>query len=327
MQAKVQTTRRFIDPFPYLSLLITGGVFFALILGSAWGKTLVSRQLLVKPDTTEQLQPIELKQEPIGALRIDVRAILPSNQWATYEIQLKDQQGKVIASGIKQAWVESGTWSEEGESGTWAEDDLEGGLDVRTTQSEPVTIALAVLEYSDTAGKEIELPVPFQITVQNGVVDTRYLWPGWFGTLILSLLSLFVVPHTGRVVIKKFMNDSDVGDRATLGGSDRLLRVIVKVKADELAPRVLDVRLVVNDGNGEQIYAHTYPVRLSYSKGDGRTTGANGTLQTFLVLEPKTSYGFHVEVTPDASVDRTTLVVRERARTLRPVQVTYLKST
>ncbi|MBF2028343.1 MAG: hypothetical protein IGS48_16515 [Oscillatoriales cyanobacterium C42_A2020_001] len=326
-QPQPQTTGRYIDLFPYIPWLLTGGMVFALIFGALWERTMVSTNLLVNPDTAAELKPIQLKKEPIGALRIDVNASISYNQWVTYEIQVKDQQGKVLASGIKQAWAESGTWVEEGESGTWAENDLMGGLDVRANQSEPVIIAIDVLEYSDTAGKEIDKPVSFQVIVKNGVVDDRYLWTGLFGTLLLSVLALFTVSSTGKVVINKSNPDSDVVARAICGNKDRLIRVVVKVQSDEYSPSSLHIRLTVNDANGEQLYSQTHLVNVKRSKSDGKVTSGSSALTTFFVLEPRGSYGFHAEVTPDASVDRTRIIVRENARTLFPVKVVTLKSS
>lgn len=324
---KTQTTAKFLDPFTYLTLLSTVAVFVCLVVSPIFMRSLVSKNIQVDPDVPKQLLPIQLKKEAIGALRIDVNASIPENHWVTYEIQLKDQQGQVIASGIKQAWNESGTWAEEGESGTWTEDDLVGGLDVRPTQAELVTITLSILEHTDLSGKEIDQPVPFEIRVVNGVVDTRYLWTGIIGTAFLSLLALLVLPFSGKVVIDKFICDSDLSGRGILGGTNNLVRVTVNIKSDEHSPRSLNVLLVINDGNGEQLYSTTHPANLSLNKSEGgKVTSANGKLNAFFVLEPRSSYGFHVEVTPDATVDRTTLIVREHCKTLFPVSVTSLKS-
>lgn len=324
---QTQKTGRFIDIFPYIPWIVAGVMFLALIVGAFVERTLISTNVFVEPDAATELQPIEIKKEPIGALRIDVTAGLPTNQWLTYEIQVKDKQGKILASGIKQAWAESGTWAEEGESGTWAEEDVLGGLDIRTNQPETVTIALDVLEYSDTTGKDLDQAVPFQITVKNGVVDDRFLWAGLAGTLFLAILTLFAVSGIGKVVINRSNRDSDVVARATTGGANRLLRVIVKIKSDETSPSGLNVRLTINDPNGEQLYSHVHSVTVNRTKNDGKVTSGHSALTTFFVLEPRTSYGFHVEVTPDASIDRTRIIVRENARTLFPVDVTTLKST
>ncbi len=321
-------TARFLDSFTYLTLLSTVGIFACLVVSPIFMRSLVSKTIQVDPDVPEQLAPIQLKKEAIGALRIDVSASIPENHWVTYEIQLTDQQGQVIASGIKQAWKESGSWYEEGESGTWEEDDLVGGLDVRPTQSELVTIGINVLEYTDISGKEIDQPVTFALSVVNGAVDTRYLWTGLIGTGFLAFLALLVTPFSGKVIIDKSIGDSDVSGRGILGGAKNLVRVAVNIKSDEHSPRSLTVLLVINDGNGEQLYSNRHPVNLSFKKSEGgKITAAKGSLKTFFVLEPRGSYGFHVEVTPDDPVDRTTLIVREHCKTLFPVSVTSLKST
>jgi hypothetical protein len=326
--SKTQFTVRFLDPFTYLTLLSTGAIFACLVISPIFMRSLVSKTIQVDPDVPEQLPPIQLKKEAIGALRIDVSAAIPNNHWVTYEIQLKDQQGQVIASGIKQAWRESGTWAEEGESGSWEEEDLLGGLDVRTTQAEPVTIALNILEYSDISGKEIDQPVPFAISVVNGAVDTRYLWTGIIGSAFLAFLAIWVTPFSGKIIIDKLICDSDISGRGILGGTNNLVRVSVDIKSDEDSPRSLYVQMVINDGNGERLYSHRHLVHLSFSKSkEGKVTSAKGRLRTFFILEPRDSYGFHVEVTPDATVDRTTLIVREHCRTLFPVETTSIKST
>jgi hypothetical protein len=329
MHAKpqTQTTGRFVDWFVYLPWMATGALVLALIIGAFMERTLISTNVTVDPDEPTELQPIQIKKSPIGALRIDVVAGLPTNQWVTYEIQVKDKDDKILASGIKQAWAEAGTWAEEGESGTWAEDDLMGGLDVRSLQDEPVTIALDVLEYSDTAGKELNTAVPFQVTVKNGVIDDRYLWTGLLGTAVVGFLTLFSVSSTGKMVMNKSNRDSDVTGRNTLGGSNRLLRVVINVKSDEHSPKGLNIRLTMNDENGEQVYSQVHPVDVSLSKNDGHVTGGNSNLTKFFILEPRASYGFHVEVTPDFSVDRTRITIRENARTLFPVEVTTIKAT
>lgn len=324
---KTQRTGHFIDIFLYIPWVVTGVMFLALILSGVVERTLVSTSLFVDPKVPAQLNPIQLKKEPIGALRIDVNAGLPSNQWVTYEIQVKDQQGKVIASGLKQAWAESGSWAEEGESGSWAEDDLMAGLDIRASQSEPITIAINVLDYTDTAGNELNQPIRFGITVKNGVVDDRFLWAGLFGTAFIAVLTLFSVASTGKVVINKSNRDSDVVARTVTGGAEQLVRVLVKVQSDEHSPSTFNIRLTVHDANGEQSYSKVHSVNVNHSKDDGVVKSGRSSLTTFFVLEPRTSYGFHVEVTPDVSVDRTRIIVRENARTLFPVDVITLKST
>lgn len=327
MSVNVRTykTTQFLDLFPYLAAVIGLGMVAAFLAAFFQGKLLISRTVLVEPEEVLELPAFTLRPAAIGALRLDVTAVIPANRWLTYEIQLRDAQGKIIASGIKQAWSETGTWREEGESGTWAEDDLQSGLDVRADRAEPMKLAIDILDYTDTSGKDLDQSVSFRVKVWNGVVDTRYLWAGLLGTLVLVVLAFKVVPSSGRTVIHRTINDSDIGDRAEMGGDNRLLRVIVTIKADETCPRFLDLDLFVKDGNGDQIYHTNYVVGVSYSKTkEGRVTGATGRLQAFFLLQSQGSYGFYVEVTPDQSVDSTTLTVRQGTHTLAEVEVIHL---
>lgn len=323
---KTQKTSRFLDPWPYVAIASTCLILLAMFFGGAMGKTLLSKAALVQEDEIFKLEPIQLKSEPIGALRIDVTANIPANRWVTYEIQIRDAQDKILASGIKQAWFESGTWSEEGESGTWSEDDLKGGLDVRALQNEPVTIALQVLEYSDTSGREIKEPVTLLTTVQTGVIDFRYLWTGFFGTLAVSLLALIGTTWSGTKAVKQSRNDSDVSGRAIVGGNNRLVHVAIHIKADRNSPAFLIAELIVRDRSGDEISRSQHSVRMTYNKNDkGVIEGANGSVGFYLIFKVRSSYGFHVEVNPDSSVDRTTLVIRDGVRTLTPVNVTELQ--
>lgn len=315
-----QRTTRFIDLFPYIALGSTVLVCLALIVSPFFSKTLVTNQVEVEPEETEAIKTLQLQPQPVGALLIDVKALLPLNQWVTFEIQIRDGE-QIIASAVKQAWRESGTWYEDGESGTWQEQDLLGELAVRSQNSETFTIAISVLEYGETSGQELATAVPFEVTVQSGVVDRRYLWAGLVGTASLTVIGFLAAPLAGKKAIDKTINDSDPQDRATVGGLNRLVRVIVKVIADETSPRQLDVRLSLNDAYGEQIYAQSFPLTLDYKKEDGKVESATGNLQAFFILEPHTSYGFQVEVTPDAPVDLTSLTVRDGNRTRKGVEV------
>ena len=321
---QTQRTSRFIDPWSYVALGATGLIFLALVAATFFQKTLLSKTITVSEEEPVLLQPLQLKRQLIGALRIDVAATIATNQWVTYEIQVLDPQGQVIASVIKQAWSESGTWYEDGESGTWYEDDLVGGIDIRAKKQEQVTIALAVLEYGDSSGRELDSSVPFQVTVQNGVVDKRYLWAGLVGATSLAVLACIATPISGKKAIAKSICDSDPSDRATVGGANQLVRVKVNVESDTNSPRQLEFRLFINDAYGEQIYARSFPIKLSFKKNEGKVTGATGQLQTFFILEPRSSYGFHVEVVPDAPVDRTTLTIRDGSRTLQSVDVAHI---
>ncbi|GAB1540573.1 hypothetical protein NUACC21_32420 [Scytonema sp. NUACC21] len=314
-----QRTGRFLNPWAYAALGASVLVFFSLMAAPGFKKTLIHKDVAVKEEEPFKVKSLQLSPQVFGALRIDVSAIIPDNRWVTYEIQLLDKQGKVLASGLKEAWKESGSWSEEGETGTWSEDDLVAGLDVRAKKNEEVTIALAVLGYGETNGKELGEAVPFTMTVENGVIDTRPLWSGVIFSTFFSVMALFATRRIGKKAISKKVSDSDPNGRETIGGPNRLVRLNLDIESDETSPDELEVFLSINDAYGEQVYAGSFPVQLVFTKENGRIKKVRGNLEKFFILEQRASYGFHVEVLPDAPVDRTSLIVRDGARTLLPV--------
>ncbi|MDY6900583.1 MAG: hypothetical protein SWZ49_21275 [Cyanobacteriota bacterium] len=342
----VKKTNRFIDPALYIAFGATGFVFLALIASAFFGKVLFSKNVRVAEEEVVKIEALKLEPQLVGALRIDTKASIPNNHGVVYEIQLLDKQGKMIASATKDAWRESGIWYEDGESGTWNEDDLDAGLDVRAKKGEEVTVAISVLEYEnlsggkarslttfsvdDVIGNQANKPKPkvnyvnFDVKITNGVVDGRHLWPGLFGTLALAVMTYIAAPRSGKKVISKTINDSDPSERATLGGADKLVRVKINVTSDETSPRTMQAKLVINDSYGEQLYSETIPLSLKFHREDGKLEKVTGFAQKFFVLETQDSYGFHVEVTPDAPVDRTTLTVIDGNHTRTPVEVVHV---
>lgn len=332
MSASINTkkTSRFIDPALYISFGATGLIFLALIASAFFARVLFSKTVSVSEEETVKIEALKIEPHLIGALRIDATAFMPSNQWAIYEIQLLDKQGKLIASATKEAWQESGYDSD----GSWSESDLDAGLDVRAKKNEEMTLALTILEQGNasqfttgsfgTSQPKPAQPVKINVRVANGVVDTRHLWPGLIGTLALSVMTFIAVPHNGKKAISKTINDSDPSDRATVGGSDKLVRVRINVKSDEYTPPQMRARLVINDSYGEQLYSENIPLSLTFHREDGKLEKVTGYAQQFFIFETEDSYGFHVEVTPDASVDRTTLTVLEGNRTRGAVEVVHI---
>lgn len=323
---QTKSTSRFLEPTPYLCLLTTLIVIIAAWLSIMFSQPILSSNVQVEEDEPVELKTVELKSDGLGALRINVEASIPTNRWLTYELQLVDEQGNLVASALKEAWKESGTWYEDGESGTWQEEDLIGGLDVRPTQkdAQKLTISLAVLDYTDTSGREIDQPVNFRVNINNGVIDSRYLWLGFFATSILTGLSFLAVGNSGKTAFRKWIGDSDVGERGIVGGSDNLIQVTVDVKADETCPSELDVNLWVYDGYGEEIYTCILPMTVSYITDDGEIDSAKGKVQKYFILEKRGSYRFYVEVTPDRPVDRTEIIVKEKVSTNLPIEVVII---
>ncbi len=333
-------TSRFIDKWTYVALGATGFVLLAFIASGFFKKTLISKNISVGLGQSSPPEKITLEPQLLGALRVDVKASIPTNTSLTYQIQLLDQQGKIVASAIKNAWSESGTWYEDGESGTWAESDLLAGLDVRAKKAEELNLVVSVLEYERASGSRLVPRIQlnnqkvgsappksnFNILVENGVVDTRPLFPALFGTIPLAIMAMFAVPRIGKKVISKKINDSDPSDRATLGGADKLVRVKVDIASDETSPSLLQVKLVINNSYGEQVYMTSKTINLNIKRENGKVEKGNGSLTLFFIFEKRDSYGFNVEVLPDKSIDRTTLTVREGARTLSSQEVIYIKS-
>ncbi len=339
MSASINTkkTSRFIDLALYIAFGATGLILLALMASAFFEKVLFSKTVSVSEEQVVKIEALKIEPQLIGALRIDATATMPSNRWAIYEIQLLDQQGKLIASARKEAWRESGYDG----GGSWNEKDLDAGLDVRAKKNEEVTLALSVLQQGDTSRltdfysntlfgtpeSKTSQPIRINVKVANGVVDTRHLWPGLIGTLALSIMTFMAVPGTGKKAIFKTINDSDPSGRATVGGADKLVRVKINVKSDENSPSQMRARLVINDSHGEQLYSENIPLDLTFHREDGKLQKVTGFAQQFFVFETQDSYGFHVEVTPDAPVDSTTLTVLDGNRTRTAVDVVHIGST
>jgi hypothetical protein len=324
--SKTTTTKEFLSIWPYVAGAALVLVILAGIISPFFQQQLASETLRVAEGEPVNFQPFELKPTAIGALRIDAKATIPTNRWVTYELQVRDANDQVIASAIKNAWAESGTWREGGESGTWSESDLKAGLDIQARQSEQIKVAVEVLDYTNTSGTPINESVPIKVTVKNGAIDGRYLWTGFFGVGAMTAITFIAVPNAGKTVINKRMNDSDVGDRAVMGGPGKLLRVNINVKADETCPSTLRAYIYLKDAYGEQLYAGKgATINMSLSKDDdGSIDSGSGSLTQFFTINKRGSYGFYVEIMPDQSVDATRLVVKEDASTTGEVTVTQI---
>lgn len=324
-RSQVQTGR-FISKSAYLSLGIAGLVGVALFMAQFWQRLLIQKTVLVTTETALTLPAIALKPSPIGALRVDVTANLPSGSAATYELQIRDQAGQVLASLVRDAWAESGSWAEGGESGTWSESELDAALDLRAQKSETITLAIAVLEHTNEQGTELKTAVPFDVQVYSGAVDQRYLWAGAIGTLFTTLLSFWAVPTSGRRVLSKTLRDSTVTDRTTIEKNDRLVRVVIHSKATRCAPSSFTLHLTINDAEGTSIFTERISLATNYIRSDGEVKLARVKYRGFFLLPAPGSYGFHAEILPHSTINKTTLTVYEDAHTLMPVSVHTLSN-
>ncbi|MEO0854534.1 MAG: hypothetical protein AAFY15_13680, partial [Cyanobacteria bacterium J06648_11] len=243
------------------------------------------------------------------------------------EVQIRDRQGNPLAAAIKQAWQESGTWSEGGESGSWSESDTRGQLDVqRAALNQPLQIAIASLEQGTTSGQASTTAVSYDVTVRDGAIDTRFLWSGLVVGLLLSGFAWMTVRTSGQMKISKIVNDSDVSGRGRFGGAGQLVKIAVKVESDETSPSRLRAELAIKNGEGQLVHETAVPIALKLIKDDdGSIDRAVGQCHLNVVLVPEDSYGVSVEVVPDAPVDRTTLQVLQGVRTLGSVEVVEVK--
>lgn len=335
--SKKVKSSKFIEYSLYLCLGINIFLFLALFLSSSFSKTLVNKTIstqVVEGDNLIKLEPILFKKKVFGALRIDAKAKIISNTWLTYEIQLQDSQGNIIASAMKPAWRESGTWREGGESGTWSEQDLSGGIDIRLSRNEKereLTPVIMILEYTTSSGQplyqgvngeEVYQNVSFQVKIINGAIDTRYIWAGLIGTVLMTIFCFYSVNSMGTLVISKFINDSDLGDWAVFGDPDKLVKATIKVLADETTPSSLNFKLWVNDGYGEQVCKTNQFVSIHYHKNDeGEILSATAKTDFYFLFPKRTSHNVYVEIEPDQPVEKTWLWVKEGVKTKKSVDI------
>lgn len=184
-QTKWQFINCWVDKTPYL-LLGTGLSILVFIFVSPLLLTKkLDKTVTLTAENTQILGPVDIEPQAFGTARIEVKAKLPNQRWATYEVQLLDQADQLVVAGVKNAWRESGTWSEGGESGTWEEDDQGSGFDLQLRKTEPVKIVVSLVEVSDTRGQVVQDPVAFRVTAHHGVIET---WPLWVGSVSLMLV-------------------------------------------------------------------------------------------------------------------------------------------
>ena len=321
-----QNTTRFVDRWAYVPAGVAGCLFLLLLFSSLLAKTIVDKKVTVSEGEAVRVNTVQLTPRELGALRIDVKSFFPSNHWLVYEIQLRDENGRVIASAIDEAWRESGTWREAGESGSWSESDLLGGLDIKSPQVENLDVVIEVLESGTVSGAPANLAASFDVTIKKGVINTSHLWWGLIYTSILSILALSATRTNGNKVISKTIKDSDPKERAILGGEDNLVRVRIDSRLDENTPRSIGIYLAINNVYGERVYKRSCAIPVSLKKDDsGRIAGGKANLEYFFVFQERGSYSFQVRVEPDASVDSTSLVVREGAKTLQNVEIVEIR--
>ncbi|MBE9033454.1 hypothetical protein IQ266_27360, partial [filamentous cyanobacterium LEGE 11480] len=112
--------------------------------------------------------------------RLEVDATLASNRWAIYELQLLDQNNKLVLAGIKNAG--QGT-----QRGARAARNM--GFDLKLDKAEPFKVAISLIELSDPQGKAVQEALAFRVTTKVGLIDTVPLWFALISLLGLGLIS------------------------------------------------------------------------------------------------------------------------------------------
>ena len=323
-------TKRFIDYWAFAPSAIAVSLYFMCVFSWSLANTLVDKTITVEEEEAVKVDTIDIQANQIGALRIDVKSNFSNsrgdNDWIIYEIQLRDRQGEIIASAIDEDWKESGTWYEDGQRGRWSESELSGGIDLRAIEGEQVDVFIQLLERREISGVD-PAPVSFAVKIQNGVVEHLPLWWGTFFSSVLALIALSATNYSGQKAIRAKIRDSDPQGRGMVGGKDNLVRVKICSKLDRNTPRSVRVKLAIDNEYGEAVYRHCYRTEVAIKREDGKVRGGSVHLTSFFVLEPYGSYRFKVDITPDASVDWTSLEVRQNSKTLKEVNVTTISNT
>jgi hypothetical protein len=187
---KWQLINRWVDKTPYLLLSMGVCIFGLTIISPIWLTKKLDKTITLSAEDTQVLGPVDIASQSFGTTRVEVEAQLGNQRWAIYEVQLLDRDDRLVLAGVKNAWRESGTWSEDGESGTWEEADKGSGFDLHLRQAEPVKIVVSLVEVSDTQGRVLQEPVKLRVTVYQGAIETLPLWLGASSLIIIGGLRL-----------------------------------------------------------------------------------------------------------------------------------------
>ncbi len=130
---------------------------------------------------------------------------------------------------------------------------------------------------------------------------------------------------TGKLVIKKTVNDSDIGDWGVFGDTNQLVQAQVEVLADETSPKSLNIKLSINDGYGEQCFNVIQTLKMNYRHGENsEILSAKGKQDFYFLLPKRASYNVYLEIEPDQPVEKTWLSVKQGVKTLDNVTINQI---
>ncbi|MEB3291860.1 MAG: hypothetical protein VKJ24_01745 [Synechococcales bacterium] len=334
-QGDRQVTGRFISVAPYLCLCMSLVLLLVLMFSPSVGKTVFSRQVTVESEQPVTVGTLTLPPDRVGVLQVEAIALLPTNRWATYEIQLVNSREQLLLSAVKESWRETGSWQEEGQTGTWDEGDTTALLNFRPTQrSEPIQVVIEVLELSDHTGKKVTETLPFSVTIRRDPLNVLPLWLGWFLTVGLTGLAFWTVPRSGRVILRAV--GSHLTDRP--GGeigvqewgqvtAHQLVRLSIEVQAPPRysSPRVILMAKVLSP-SGQELWCEKSGIDLNLVKRSTIPHHRQGFAEYFLLFEQSDSYQFLAQVQTAGQIEQVKLCVRDRVQTRMNVNLNTVKA-
>lgn len=307
--AETQLTARFIRRGFYLALLAILLVLAVFLNTRSINQTLYSKTILVAKNEPLTLTTVELAPSWLGTVKVEASALVPKNRQVTYAIQLLTPQGQLLHSTPQHAERRN----------------QKGSLDTRSVGFTQATasIAIAVLNYTDATGNELQQPIFLRVNIRKIELDSRYLWFGCLGIASLGIISLATHKFSPTITaIRTSAANNAIEGRGVLGGPKQLVRVNLKLISNQKPTRRIEVTWCIVNEVGEIIYDSTLPVTLKFNP---KKALAIAKLERYFILSERGIYQFYVIAPPYEQIQRTILIVRDRARTFGPVKVKRIK--
>lgn len=159
--------------WPQLALLLP--LVPLLVLLAAVSQPRQRQQLLLVGEQPVLSRPVRLIDGWLGSPEIRLRAELPPNTAMALAVDLRDPAGQTVLQFDQEGWRDQGIWREDGESGTYDESDAELRLQLRPRQGGDHTLAVALEEFTDAAGRPLTQPLRVALVVDNHSVDRPLL--------------------------------------------------------------------------------------------------------------------------------------------------------
>lgn len=323
------------DRWPAWSLLGTLALLLLAVLAIVLEKRVWRGTFTLITGETARTNALVLPATRVGGLRVDARADLPTNRWAVFQVRVLDGSNVALLELTKEAWRDSGIWREGGESGRWEESDSGFDWDLRVRTPEEVTIEVALLETGVSDDPEVGLSnetialgvhpitVPIQLDIRANVLDLRFIGVGLLVSLSLSLMAFYLAGHGGRPVIVEVNDSSEVRGRAVMGGAGHLTTVVVAGQVDFRGRETVEIRVVVRDEAGVDIYDETHRRMVHQLPHESAQRRFN--LHLGFELPRSTSWGVFVTAKPGEPVEHLKLVVRDAATSRGAIQLEPIK--